>query len=130
MIAAVNLGGDADTQGAITGSIAEAYWGVPIEFEDKALTYLSATRKTEKEIRRFLAEKGYLSAVVEYVLEKLRGYDFVNDEEYAEALRYNIEKKCPDFHSLDRNEAQKRINALMRLGFSAGEIIAELKKQK
>ena len=27
-------------QGAITGSIAEAYWGVPIEFEDKALTYL------------------------------------------------------------------------------------------
>ena len=25
---------------AITGSIAEAYWGVPIEFEDKALTYL------------------------------------------------------------------------------------------
>ena len=37
---AVSLGGDADTQGAITGSIAEAYWGVPIEFEDKALTYL------------------------------------------------------------------------------------------
>ena len=37
---AVSLGGDADTQGAITGSIAEAYWGVPIELEDKALTYL------------------------------------------------------------------------------------------
>ena len=37
---AVSLGGDADTQGAITGSIAEAYWGVPIEIEDKALTYL------------------------------------------------------------------------------------------
>ena len=37
---AVSLGGDADTQGAITGSIAEAYYGVPIELEDKALTYL------------------------------------------------------------------------------------------
>ena len=37
---AVSLGGDADTQGAIAGSIAEAYWGVPIELEDKALTYL------------------------------------------------------------------------------------------
>ena len=37
---AVSLGGDADTQGAITGSIAEAYFGVPIELEDKALTYL------------------------------------------------------------------------------------------
>jgi len=37
---AVSLGGDADTQGAITGSIAEAYWGIPIKHEDKALTYL------------------------------------------------------------------------------------------
>lgn len=38
---AVSLGGDADTQGAITGSIAEAYWDVPIELEDKAFTYLT-----------------------------------------------------------------------------------------
>ena len=37
---AISLGGDADTQAAIAGSIAEAYWGVPIELEDKALTYL------------------------------------------------------------------------------------------
>ena len=37
---AVSLGGDADTQAAIAGSIAEAYWGVPIELEDKALGYL------------------------------------------------------------------------------------------
>lgn len=37
---AVSLGGDADTQAAIAGSIAEAFWGVPIELEDKALTYL------------------------------------------------------------------------------------------
>ena len=51
---------------------------------DKALTHLSATRKTEKEIRSFLAKKGYLSAVIDYVMEKLRSYNFVNDEEYAE----------------------------------------------
>ena len=37
---AVSLGGDADTQGAICGSIAEAYYGVPTELEDKALSYL------------------------------------------------------------------------------------------
>lgn len=52
---------------------------------DKALTHLSATRKTERQIRDFLSKKGYLSAVTEYVLEKLKGYDFVNDEEYAKA---------------------------------------------
>ena len=38
---AVSLGGDTDTQGAITGSIAEAYYGVPIEIEETALGYLS-----------------------------------------------------------------------------------------
>ncbi len=51
---------------------------------DKALTHLSATRKTEKEIRTYLAGKGYLPAVVEYVVEKLQGYRFLNDGEYAQ----------------------------------------------
>ncbi len=52
---------------------------------DKALTHLSATRKTEKQIRDFLTKKGYLPAVCDYVVEKLRSYDFINDGEYAEA---------------------------------------------
>lgn len=61
---------------------------------DKALTHLSATRKTEKEIRSFLAGKGYLPAVVDYVLEKLRGYNFVNDEEYAETyVEHAVKRK-------------------------------------
>ena len=51
---------------------------------DKALTHLSATQKTEKQIRDFLAGKGYLPAVVDYVVEKMRGYNFLNDGEYAE----------------------------------------------
>lgn len=38
---AVGIGGDSDTIGAIAGSIAEAYYGVPMELEDKALEYLS-----------------------------------------------------------------------------------------
>ena len=36
----ISLGGDADTMGAIAGGIAEAYYGVPKEIEEKALTYL------------------------------------------------------------------------------------------
>ena len=52
---------------------------------DKALTHLSATRKTEKQIRTYLAGKGYLPAVVDYAVEKLRSYNFLNDGEYAEA---------------------------------------------
>ncbi len=43
---AVSLGGDTDTQGAIAGSIAEAYFGVPLEIEDEALTYLTPKLET------------------------------------------------------------------------------------
>lgn len=39
---AVSVGGDSDTLAAITGSIAEAYYGVPENIKEKALTYLDA----------------------------------------------------------------------------------------
>lgn len=35
------IGGDSDTIGAMAGSIAEAYYGVPPDMEEKALSYLS-----------------------------------------------------------------------------------------
>ncbi len=43
---AISLGGDADTQACITGSIAEAYFGVPSEIEERALGYLTDKLRT------------------------------------------------------------------------------------
>lgn len=60
---------------------------------NKALNFLSATRKTEKEIRTHLIKKGYLPAVIGYVVEKLREYGFVNDSEYAEAYTESAAKR-------------------------------------
>lgn len=37
---AISIGGDSDTLAAITGGIADAYYGVPTDMEEKALTYL------------------------------------------------------------------------------------------
>ncbi len=37
---AISIGGDSDTIGAITGSIAEAYYGIPAEIRDRAIKYL------------------------------------------------------------------------------------------
>jgi ADP-ribosylglycohydrolase family protein len=37
---AVSIGGDSDTLAAITGGIAEAYYGIPKDIENQALTYL------------------------------------------------------------------------------------------
>jgi len=39
---AISLGGDSDTLAAITGGIAEAYYGIPKEIADKALGHLDA----------------------------------------------------------------------------------------
>lgn len=50
---------------------------------DKAMTHLSASMKTRRQIVDFLKKKGYVDAVAGYVLEKLEGYGFVDDEEYA-----------------------------------------------
>lgn len=37
---AISIGGDSDTIGAITGSMAEAYYDVPLQIREQALTYL------------------------------------------------------------------------------------------
>ena len=39
---AVSVGGDSDTIGAITGSVAEAYYGVPAELIKSAAEYLDS----------------------------------------------------------------------------------------
>ena len=40
---AVSLGGDGDTQAAIAGSIAEAFYGIPEELQERALSYMDDT---------------------------------------------------------------------------------------
>jgi len=43
---AVSIGGDSDTLAAITGSIAEAYYGIPVDIRHKALQFLNKELKT------------------------------------------------------------------------------------
>lgn len=42
---AVSLGADADTLGAIVGSIAEAVWGIPKEIEQAIIPFLTEEMK-------------------------------------------------------------------------------------
>ena len=42
---AISIGGDSDTLGAITGAIAEAYYGVPEKIREQALSYLDDGQK-------------------------------------------------------------------------------------
>ena len=74
---AVSLGADADTLGAIVGSIAEAIWGIPEEMQLQALGYLPTDMKR---------------VVLQFYRQNIRdsfiaGY---SDEETAKDLSYNI----------------------------------------
>ena len=42
---AISIGGDSDTIGCITGSIAEAYYGVPRDIRERAMEYLPKSFK-------------------------------------------------------------------------------------
>ncbi len=55
---AVSIGGDSDTLAAITGSILEAYYGIPETIKEKAVTYLDdRLRSVYDEWVAFIVEK-------------------------------------------------------------------------
>lgn len=60
---------------------------------DKALCFISASRKTEKDVRAYLQKKGYLSAVSDHVVEKMKGYGYIDDGEYAKEYAQSAAKK-------------------------------------
>ena len=60
---------------------------------DKAMTHLSVSMKTRKQMNDFLLKKGYTQAVVDYVLEKLEYYNFVDDYAYCRAYVNSVSGK-------------------------------------
>ena len=60
---------------------------------DKALKHISVSMKTEKELRRFLKQKGYLEDVTDYVLGKMKEYGYVDDQAYASSYVEGASKR-------------------------------------
>ncbi|MDE6868428.1 MAG: RecX family transcriptional regulator [Clostridia bacterium] len=60
---------------------------------DKAMTHLSATMKTKKQMRDFLTKKGYTEAVINYVFERLEYYKLLDDEAYCRAYVNSVSGK-------------------------------------
>ena len=60
---------------------------------DKAMTHLSATMKTKKQMHDFLVKKGYTEAVIDYVFERLEYYKLLDDEAYCRAYVNSVSGK-------------------------------------
>jgi len=54
----------------------------------------------------------------------------IPDEDYADALAYNIDRKFPDIAETDASEVKKAAASLMRLGFPSGAIFDEIRRRR
>lgn len=50
---------------------------------DKALSFISLSKKTKKQVRDYLTKKGYTDRTIDRALEKMQSYAFIDDEDYA-----------------------------------------------
>ena len=64
-----------------------------IQATEKAMNHLSATLKTKKQMNDFLAGKGYTQAVIDYVIQKLEGYGYIDDYAYCRAYVGSVSGK-------------------------------------
>ena len=61
---------------------------------DKAANYLSRGMKTRKQMRDYLLGKGFCDETVNYVIDKLLDYKYINDEYYAQVyVEQNVATK-------------------------------------
>ncbi len=60
---------------------------------DKALSYISVSMKTEKQIRDYLARKGYVEDVIAFVLGKMREYGYIDDAAFSASYAESAGKR-------------------------------------
>ena len=95
---------------------------------DACSRYATAAMRSKHYGRRrifdYLLAHGYEREAAEAAVEALP------EEDVHEALLWQIEHKFPGIAALERPQKQKAVQVLMRLGFTADEIFAELKERR
>lgn len=76
---------------------------------NKALKFLAFKSRTEKEMREFLYEKEFWKPVVEKTIQKMKNYNYINDEEYAKNF-INERKNTKGFKMIAYELKHKGIN--------------------
>ena len=83
---------------------------------DKAMTHLSATMKTERQMRDFLSGKGYTEAVCDYVIERLQYYKFIDDYAYCRAYVSSVHgkgRRAIEADLIKRKASREAISAVL-----------------
>lgn len=59
----------------------------------KATDYISKNLKTKKQVKEYLIKKGYSYEIALYCVDKLKEYDYINDEEYSKRYIESVASK-------------------------------------
>ena len=86
----------------------------------KALKLVSTRFKTQREVERYLYEKGYVAAVVYYVVSKLNEYHFIDDEKYVQSF-FQSHKSTSGKLKIKQQLLQKGISENLIDSFLSGE---------
>lgn len=89
----------------------------------KAVDYLGRGMKTSKQIKDYLVKKDFAPAVVDYVVQKLKEYRYIDDNEYA---RLFVEQNS-------KNKGERRLKQeLQQRGISreAAELASEMTEEE
>lgn len=80
---------------------------------DKALSFVTKSKKTKKQVKDYLYKKGYTEQTVESVIEKMQDYRFVDDGDFAESY----------VKSYSKNKGKKLIEMELKLkGVSESDV--------
>ena len=120
----ISLGGDADTMGAITGVIAEAYYGIPKDIESKIDVYLDdrckklvkrMIDKRQQVVRRYLEQDTKQQG---FTHSRVNGIDmdgFPDNHQTNAAFKYNgvlyQSKQAKQFVKIDEFNVETPMNA-------------------
>ncbi len=64
-----------------------------IEATEKAVEYCSKALKTKRQVKDYLLKKGYSEDIVWQIIDKLKEYNLINDQEYAKRYLEGTSKK-------------------------------------
>lgn len=98
---------------------------------NKVLKYISKAMKTEHDLKVYLKQKGFRSNIIEKTIEKLKDYNYINDELYVKSY---VETYKNEFgkNKLKQNLKNKNLDDELiekYLIFDEDEVVCNIKKE-
>ena len=98
---------------------------------NKVLKYISKSMKTEHDLMLYLKKKSFSDDVINATIEKLKNYNYINDELYVKSYIETYKNKFGQ-NKLKQNLKNKNIDEELiekYLNFDENEIISNIKKE-